>query len=163
MVKSKQSRSITFYCRLQKKNTCTAICTQDKLSKLYLHPVSEPVAFRVCALHSEQYVASRNDASFWYCLDFNGKMTVVFLPTENTRRWFSSIKSVLDSVKRVTWHSGLLTHTVKMMIKRLLLTSKMYVQPFSLKTSSWKCSLYTSFASWIFSGVTTFPEEEREK
>lgn len=45
----------------------------------YLHPVGEPVAFRVCALHCEQNIAPRNDAPFWHCLDFNGQVSIVFL------------------------------------------------------------------------------------
>ena len=45
----------------------------------YLHPVGEPVAFGVCALHREQNIASRNDASLRHCLDFNGQVSIVFL------------------------------------------------------------------------------------
>jgi len=45
----------------------------------YLHPVGEPVAFRVRALHCEQNIASRDDASLWHCLDFNGQVSVVLL------------------------------------------------------------------------------------
>lgn len=59
--------------------------TRSKLGpwkQTYLHPVSEPVAFGVCALHCEQYVASRNDTPLWHGLDFNGQVSIVFLWTQ---------------------------------------------------------------------------------
>lgn len=54
----------------------------DKQKATYLHPVGEPVAFRVCALHCEQNIPPRNDAPFWHCLDFNGQVSIVLLSTQ---------------------------------------------------------------------------------
>lgn len=51
----------------------------SKQKQTYLHPVGQPVAFRVCALHCEQNIAPRNDAPLWHRLDFNGQVSIVFL------------------------------------------------------------------------------------
>lgn len=45
----------------------------------YLHPVGEPVAFGVGALHGEQDVAPRDDAPLWDRLDLDGQVSLVFL------------------------------------------------------------------------------------
>lgn len=45
----------------------------------HLHPVGEPVAFGVGALHGEQDVAPRDDAPLWDRLDLDGQVSLVFL------------------------------------------------------------------------------------
>lgn len=50
-----------------------------QLEQTHLHPVGEPVAFGVGALHGEQNVAPRNDAPLWDRLDFDGQVSLVFL------------------------------------------------------------------------------------
>lgn len=57
--------------------TGTKFWAQTK--QTYLHPVGEPVAFRVCALHCEQNIASRNDTPLRHCLDLNRQVSIVFL------------------------------------------------------------------------------------
>lgn len=47
----------------------------------HLHPVGQPVALGVGALHREQDVAPGDDAALWYCLDLDGQVAIVFLPT----------------------------------------------------------------------------------
>lgn len=47
----------------------------------HLHPVGQPVALGVGALHREQDVAPRDDAALWYGLDLDGQVAIVFLPT----------------------------------------------------------------------------------
>lgn len=55
---------------------------RQKRSATHLHPVGEPVAFRVRALHCEQNVAPRNDTPLRHGLDFNGQVSIVFLSTQ---------------------------------------------------------------------------------
>lgn len=50
-----------------------------QLEQTHLHPVGEPVAFGVGALHGEQNVAPGNDAPLWDRLDFDGQVSLVFL------------------------------------------------------------------------------------
>lgn len=52
---------------------------RSERKQTYLHPVGEPIAFRVCALHCEQNIAPRNDTSLWHCLDFNRQVSIIFL------------------------------------------------------------------------------------
>lgn len=49
------------------------------LNQKDLHPVGEPVALGVGALHREQNIAPWNDASLRHRLDFHGQVSVVFL------------------------------------------------------------------------------------
>lgn len=52
---------------------------RSERKQTYLHPVGEPIAFRVCALHCEQNIAPRNDTPLWHCLDFNRQVSIIFL------------------------------------------------------------------------------------
>lgn len=51
-------------------------------SEPHLHPVGQPVALGVGALHREQDVAAGDDAALWYRLDLDGQVAIVFLPAE---------------------------------------------------------------------------------
>lgn len=47
-----------------------------------LYPVSEPVALRVCAFHSEEHVSTWNHTSLRHSLDLDGKMAVILLKSK---------------------------------------------------------------------------------
>lgn len=58
----------------------------------HLHPVGQPVALGVGALHREEDVAPRDDAALRHRLDLDGQVAVVFLPTEEEEEEERSVR-----------------------------------------------------------------------
>lgn len=82
---------------------------EEYLRGIYLHPVGEPIAFRVCALHREQNVAPGNDAPLRHRLDFNGQVSVVFLETK--RRGGQNLDDLKKKKKKSGSHAGVSRRT----------------------------------------------------
>lgn len=66
--------------------TVCVLMTYDASGPPHLHPVGQPVALGVGALHREEDVAPRDDAALRHRLDLDGEVAVVLLPTEEEMR-----------------------------------------------------------------------------
>lgn len=65
-----------------------------------LHPVGQPVAFRVCALHSEEDIPSRNHTALRHRLDLNWEVTVILL------KWHINTGSHNAECQRCSLHTS---------------------------------------------------------